>query len=394
MSAFKSSALIFRTQLLARSETFIRSQAEAMTKYRPFYVGWRRVDGLELPDEASWVANTGGFTGKWREARFRTLGPGVECLSRLQSLSPRLVHAHFGLDACAAMPLVKRLRLPLVVTFHGYDVTVNDQTMRQWRTGRHFLAHRAALANTGAIFIAVSQFIKKRLLELNFPESRIVVHYIGVDIRKFHPTANIPREPLVLFVGRLVEKKGCSFLLNAMSQVRSRVPGARLTIVGDGPERAALEREAREHFPLAQFLGSQPPEAVRSWMARASVFCVPSVTAKDGDSEGFGIVFVEAQACGTPAVSFSSGGIPEAIAHGDTGFLAQEHDIAGLAEYISLLLSNRDLWMRFSTAGRRRVETLFDLHKQTRLLEGFYDQLNQTPSQKGSKNSAPQFVSL
>ena len=393
MSAFKSSALIFRTQSLARSETFIRSQAEAMTKYRPFYVGWRRVDGLELPDEASWVAipavplanGAKQIPDAWPRSRM-----SLPASIALATSRPRA----FWADACAAMPLVKRLRLPLVVTFHGYDVTVNDQTMRQWRTGRHFLAHRAALANTGAIFIAVSQFIKKRLLELNFPESRIVVHYIGVDIRKFHPTANIPREPLVLFVGRLVEKKGCSFLLNAMSQVRSRVPGARLTIVGDGPERAALEREAREHFPLAQFLGSQPPEAVRSWMARASVFCVPSVTAKDGDSEGFGIVFVEAQACGTPAVSFSSGGIPEAIAHGDTGFLAQEHDIAGLAEYISLLLSNRDLWMRFSTAGRRRVETLFDLHKQTRLLEGFYDQLNQTPSQKGSKNSAPQFVSL
>ena len=132
--------------------------------------------------------------GRPCEAKFRAFGPGGKCISRLETLSPSFVHAHFGLDGCAAMPLAKRLGLPLVVTFHGYDVTVNEKTMLQWRTGRQFLTRRSELAKTGALFIAVSQFIKQRLLALDFPEERIVVHYIGVDTKKFS-VAEMARPP-------------------------------------------------------------------------------------------------------------------------------------------------------------------------------------------------------
>lgn len=389
-----TTALIFRTELLARSETFIRSQAEALRTYRPFYVGWRRVNGLEISTDASWAANEGGLAGRFREGSFRLFGPNRGCVSLLRTLSPGFVHAHFGLDACAAMLLAKRLGVPLVVTFHGYDVTVEDGTMRQWRTGRKFLAQRSELASTGALFIAVSEFIRRRLLELGFPEDRIVVHYIGVDTKKFSAPENNLREPVVLFVARLVEKKGCSFLLRAMVQVKGRFPSARLVVIGDGPERNSLEKQAFQILPDAEFLGPQPPEVVRSWMTRASVFCVPSVTANNGDTEGFGIVFAEAQACGTPVVSFSTGGIPEAVAHGETGFLALEFDWQMLAAYIFLLLSNRDLWMRFSTAGRLRVETLFDLHRQTALLEDLYDQVSSPcVSRSGLKKTEPSLVS-
>jgi len=366
--------LIFRTQLLERSETFIRAQAENLLRYDPHYVGWRhKTDGLAFPREKALVINTGGLAGKLREARFRLLGPGYESLRTLRALGPRLVHAHFGLDACEALSLARRLHLPLVTTFHGYDATMKDSTLRQWRTGRKFIRLRPHLQDRGSLFIAVSEFVRNRLLSMGFPPERTVVHYIGVDADKFSPSDPGIRQPAVLFVGRLVEKKGCSYLLRAMSEVQRVAPETRLVIIGDGPEKQNLHNLARKLGVRVEFLGAQPPDVVLSWMTLASVFCVPSVTANNGDSEGFGIVFAEAQACATPVVSFATGGIPEAVAHGKTGLLAPERDWQTLASSLLLLLRNNELRSRLGLAGRRRVVSQFNLRKQTALLEDLYD---------------------
>jgi glycosyltransferase involved in cell wall biosynthesis len=110
-------------------------------------------------------------------------------------------------------------------------------------------------------------------------------------------------------------------------------------------------------------------------MARASVFCVPSVIAGSGDAEGFGIVFIEAQAMGLPVVSTRSGGIPEAVKDGETGLLVSEHDPRALAEAILQLMQDGELWQRFSLAGRIRVLDNFNLFKQTSRLEYVFEQL-------------------
>ena len=127
-----------------------------------------------------------------------------------------------------------------------------------------------------------------------------------------------------------------------------------LVIIGDGPLRPRLEQTARElALRHVSFLSTQPAGLVRYWMNRARVFCVPSVTVDSGASEGFGMVFAEAQAMGLPVASFATGGIPEAVVHGETGLLARERDTAGLAHNIISLLSDRAMWERFSDAGRR-----------------------------------------
>jgi glycogen synthase len=110
-------------------------------------------------------------------------------------------------------------------------------------------------------------------------------------------------------------------------------------------------------------------------MARATVFCVPSVVATSGDAEGFGIVFIEAQAMGLPVVSTRSGGIPEAVEDGQTGLLVTEDDPQELAEAIIRLMQDERLWKRFSLAGRSRVLKHFDLTKQTQRLENIFDNL-------------------
>ena len=372
MAAQKPKALIFRTQLLPYSETFIRNQAESLRRFTPFYVGMRRIAGLELPTASTWVANEGGLKGLASEARFTYFGPGSACLRRLEAVRPRLIHAHFGPDGSEAVALKNALRIPLIVTYHGYDATLSDAALDATRQGRMYLRKRAKLLRQVSQFIAVSGFIKERMIAQGFPAEKILVHYIGVGFTAFHRSAASDPALRVLFTGRLTEKKGCLYLLKAMAGVQQKLPQAELIVIGDGPDRPALEEQARAMGVRCTFMGRQPPEVVKERMQKATLFCVPSITAANGDAEGFGIVFAEAQACGLPVVSFSSGGVPEAVAHGETGLLAPEKDWQTLAGHILLLLQNADLRQQFSHAGRLRVNRLFNLGKQTALLEDIY----------------------
>jgi glycosyltransferase involved in cell wall biosynthesis len=110
-------------------------------------------------------------------------------------------------------------------------------------------------------------------------------------------------------------------------------------------------------------------------MQKAKIFCVPSVTAKSGDSEGFGMVFAEAQAIGLPVISFASGGINEAVIHEKTGFLAQERDWVSLARYINILLDNESIRQKFVLAGRQHIEAKFNLKRNTVVLEEIYSKV-------------------
>ncbi len=372
------SALIFRIQLLPRSETFITTQAAALQQFSPFFLGWRRMPGQDLPAGQSWVANEGGTLGRLQELRYRALGPSRSLLQQLRAKNPRLVYAHFALDGFAAMPLARTLNIPLVTALHGYDVTMTDEAIGRTRLGRNYLAGRTDLQRRGALFLTCSEYVRQRALEVGYPSDRTLVHYMGMDVQRFHPEPEIPRQPVVLFVGRLVEKKGCAVLIRAMAAVQQQHSAAELVVIGDGPLRAAHEAEAARLGVRARFLGAQPPAVVVDWMARSRVFSVPSVVASTGDAEGFGIVFLEAQAMQLPVVSTRSGGIPEAVIHEQTGLLVEEQNPDQLATAISRLLADPDLWRRFSQAGRTRVTEHFDHHRQTARLEALFKSLPRT----------------
>jgi colanic acid/amylovoran biosynthesis glycosyltransferase len=367
--------VVFRIQLLAPSETFIVAQAAAMRRFSPFFVGWRRTAGIELPEDTSWTVDGGGLVGRLRELRFRYAGPTRAQVARLRARAPLLVYAHFAPDGYAAMQLAERLGVPLVTALHGYDVTMSDQSIAATRLGREYLHGRSGLQEQGALFLSCSAYVRRRGLEMGYPAERTIVHSIGVDVDRFKPPAPGRREKIVLFVGRLVEKKGCGSLLEAMAEVQQRSPAVELVVIGGGPLRAQYEARAAALPVRCRFLGTQSSSTVREWMARATVFCVPSVVAASGDTEGFGMVFIEAQAMGLPVVSTLSGGIPEAVKHGETGLLVTERDPIKLAAALLALLENDELWQRYSAAGRTRVVAQFNLLRQTERLEHVFAQL-------------------
>jgi colanic acid/amylovoran biosynthesis glycosyltransferase len=368
----KPKIIVYRDHLLPLSETFIRAQGEGLRHFQSFYLGMRSENGLELPADRTYVLNSRNAFGYCREymLKFGALPFALDKIVR--SVSPALVHAHFGRDASHILPLIRAKRLPFFVTFHGWDATANNETIGESPSGRRYLRRRNEIGATATRIIAVSQFIANSLVKQGLPKNKIVVHYIGVDTRTFTPDSTVERKNVVLFVARLVEKKGCEFLIRAMKEVQTAIPTAELVVIGDGPLRAQLTDMARKSLSNVSFLGTQPVSSVRTWMNRARVFCVPSIIARSGDAEGFGMVFLEAQALGTPVVSFTSGGVPEAVSHGTTGFLAPERDWRQLAKFIIELFRNGALWNRLSTAAKERVQQSFDLNHQCGLLEELY----------------------
>ena len=237
---------------------------------------------------------------------------------------------------------------------------------------------RCSAANT---IIAVSEFVRTRLVAAGADPRKVIVHYIGIDTGFFWaPTRSAAPPPSVLFLGRLHQKKGASDLLEALARLCSRGLAVPCTIAGDGPEEPTLRRLAHDLRLDVRFVGPVDPPTARDLLQATRVLCVPSMTASNGDAEGFGLVFAEAQACGVPVVSYRSGGVPEAVADEETGLLATERDVEGLEARLHALLTDDDRWLRMSACGRERTVTRFDLEQQTTKLERIYDDCRRSSS--------------
>ncbi|MBC8388142.1 MAG: glycosyltransferase [Actinobacteria bacterium] len=352
-----------------------------MQKFTPYYIGSRLLNKkLSLPDDRIYVINKTRKLSYINEYLFKRWGISPpNFIKNIKQVNPKIIHAHFGIGGALALPLCKELNIPLITTFHGYDITVKDEIARKSFLGhRMFLKRRKELSKKGSLFIAVSNFIKNKLYDKGFPSDKIVVHYIGIDTEYWKPSSNIIREPIILFVGRLVEKKGCKFLIKAMSLVGKKFDKVRLIIIGDGPQRKNLESLARKMLRNYDFLGEVRSEVVKYWMNQAQVFCVPSIEAQNGDSEAFGMVFAEAQVMGVPVVSHNHGGIPEVVINGKTGFLVKEKDYNAIAKNIYLLLTNNDLRNKMAKAGSIHIISNFDLKKQSDQLENIYQDIVKT----------------
>jgi len=377
--------LIFRADLLPPSETFIAAQARALRRFSRCFTGLRLEPcGLPLDPCETVVLTTGnGLADKLRRRLFMESGASApDFLRALERRRPVLLHAHFAVDAALALPLHKQLNLPLLVTLHGYDITSTPQALRHFAAGRVFLRRRSELIERARYFVCVSEHIRQQALERGFPEEKLRTLPIGVDLDFFRPDPLRSRsdDPLVLFIGRLVEKKGCSHLIRAMSFVQKRHPQAKLAIIGDGPlmeklhlqARAELSGNSGQHGSRYVFLGWQPPRVVRDLMYRASVLAAPSIVAQTGDSEGLPINLCEAQAIGLPIVAFRGPGVAEAIIENETALLTEPDRDAEMAQAICTVLDDPALAGSLAAAGRRRTEEHFSLAVQTARLEDLY----------------------
>jgi colanic acid/amylovoran biosynthesis glycosyltransferase len=367
--------LIFRELLLPPSETFVLAQAAALERYRPVFCGLTDVPhSLPVRRPIRLTRHDARFA-RYRMEAYRRLpwAPGFHQSAR--RAHPALIHSHFAIDAADALGMQSSLKLPMVVTLHGFDVSTSDEDLARNPGGRRLLSRRQRLWQTVSHFVCVSKAIREIALRAGYPEQKLIVRYIGIDCEKFAAAPAADREEnLILFVARLVEKKGCEYLIRAAAQLRARHREVRLVIIGDGPLRSELEQLVLSLRVPAEFLGVQGPDAVRGWMQRAQVLCNPSVTAANGDTEGLGMVFAEAQATGLPVVSTQHGGIPEVVRNGETGLLARERSVEELTSHLERMLVDRAFWDACSECAKRWIREQFDIRRCTAGLEEIYDE--------------------
>ncbi|MGE6442963.1 glycosyltransferase [Pseudomonas bubulae] len=372
--------IIYKFNILAYSETFIYEQTYNLRQWNGKLIGNNILtNGLNLEGISF---HTIGFKNKLLEKCMRRFNfllnrPPHGLIKELQQENADLIHIHFATEAVLAWPMLKELKLPIIVTLHGYDINV----YREWwekgnegRTMKNYPRNLLQIAQEDNIqFLAVSEAIKTRAIEYGIPESKLEVSYIGVDTQKFTPSAkSISERTQILFVGRLVEKKGCRYLLEAFESIQHDYPLSELVIVGDGPLENSLKNFAKDKNLRATFLGALSGEKVKALMDEARVFCLPSITAESGDAEGLGIVILEAQACGVPVITSARGGATEGIQHRVTGFAHEEKDVAGIKYALHALFSDDELANEFGIAARKFAVKHMDIKKCTERLEEIY----------------------
>jgi glycosyltransferase involved in cell wall biosynthesis len=366
---------MFREDFLPFSQTFVFEELRLLQRHRVDVFAWRRLNEALFPYEP---VHAGGVP-------FLLTGYSHAFHAQFQSQPYELIHAHFGTSGMYALPYAARYRLPLVVTFHGVDVTVLGSWAR-------FLPHRwpyawlaPRLLQRMTLGLCVSHEIRDRLRALGAPADRLVIHRLGIDLGQFTIGRRDPAKVEVVMVGRLVEKKGFEYGLQAFARVAKAHPNMGLTIIGDGARRRSLEQlaSALGIVDRVTFTGVLPSGEVSERLRRSDVLLAPSVTGRDGNREGSPMTVKEGSASQVVPVSTYHAGIPEIVEDGRTGFLVHERDVDGLADRLERLVRDSSLRVRMGRAAREKMEREFDNRVQVDELEKFYDRAvesgNMTP---------------
>ncbi len=276
------------------------------------------------------------------------------------------LHAHFATSATAAARIASQLSgIPFTFTAHAKDIyheSVDDSRFERK------LRDAAACVTVSDFNVA---FLRQRY---GAAPGNVVRNYNGVDLADFPCSSPVSREPIILAVGRLVEKKGFADLIDACALLCAR--GERFTcrVIGTGPLEPSLRRRMEGHgiAHCVTLAGPRPQAEVISEMQSGAVLAAPCVVGPDGDRDGLPTVMLEAMALGTPCVATPVTGIPEAILDGRTGLLVPEHDPPALALALSRLLHDSALRVRLADAARRRIEAEFDIHRNAASLRELF----------------------
>lgn len=186
----------------------------------------------------------------------------------------------------------------------------------------------------------------------------------GIDVAHFSPDTNsvrlrkelgLTQKAVIVSVGRLVHRKGQDRLIEALPQIRKLIPNVHLLLIGQGPYRATLEKIARKVGVMdsVTFIGRVPYEQLASYIQVGDLFAMPSRSRWAGlEVEGLGIVYLEASACGLPVIAGNSGGAPDAVVEGETGFVVDGTKIDSIADAVITLLKDPDRAKAMGAAGR------------------------------------------
>lgn len=351
------SILIYNTTFFEGSETFIYNQVEAFNQFNRVLIAhsFKNADRFELDKDVERILipkiplNIDDriihfYRRKVLGQNYRLCPKAENRLSKLLRSKPiDVIHTHFGPNAMAILPIAKKFKIPLIVSFHGYDAS---QLLRD----KNYTKGLKSLFDYSKYIIVCAHFMKEALLPWTSEAEKIKVIHYGVDLK------NIPNkaidlntiQPLrIIHAGRVVEKKGVLDLIRVFSQIikSSTQQDVYLDIIGDGGELLKAKELTKELKIdcFVHFYGALSHKELLRKVQTADIFVLNSRIDSNGDSEGFPNSILEAMALGVPVVSTSHAGIPEIIQHKQTGLLIGEKDNDALFQSLKRLLEDKSL---------------------------------------------------
>ena len=366
---------------LPQTQTWIYNQAKYLPEHINSYVVCGKTENLEqfaIPDIHTIPEKT--LLGRYNHSRFiaaerhaRFLWLCNQCLR----LKPNIIHSHFGTTGWNDIIVARLTKSKHIVTFYGYDVNMVPQNSL-WRLRYKLLFQSADL------FLCEGPHMAECIIALGCPRNKVKVHHLGVEVDTlpFKPRTWNPDEPLrILIAGSFKEKKGIPYALDAIGRLKNIV-NFEITIIGDiTAEERTIEEKNRILNAIdrnnlraqTKMLGFLPYSFLIEQAYKNHLFLSPSVTAKDGDTEGGAPVsIIEMIATGMPVVSSIHCDIPEVITHGLTGFLSMEKDSEELAKHIFWLIKYPEKWTDIIEAGYSKVKNEFNVKSQAENLGKLY----------------------
>ena len=330
------------------------------------------LDGVQVrrfryaPDRFQTLVNDGGMVTNLKRNPWKwALLPGflvaqfLAVWRQVRRVRPHVVHAHWLVPQgliLALLCVVDRSAPPFIVTSHGADLYALRG--RPWIWMKRFVGRRAAA------LAVVSSGMRDELSTQRVDCSEVIVEPMGVDLQGlFSPDAQVQRSRHeLLFVGRLVEKKGLKFLIDALPAILEKEPLAHLTIAGFGPQREELETQAfkRGVSEHVSFLGAVSQSDLPRLYRRAAIFVAPFVQAKGGDQEGLGLVMIEAMGCGCPVIAGGLPAIRDVIPNQNVGRIVPPASVEPLVSAVCELLGDEAARDRIAINARSWAMERFD----------------------------------
>ncbi len=300
-----------------------------------------------------------------------------------------VIFCHFGDNGLKAI-LLKELGVikgKIVITFHGYDLSLYLKM--------HGKDVYTRLLDRADLLQPISQYWQQKLVSLGCDKDKIMVHHMGIDCQKFKEIARLAHSKIRLIsVARLVEKKGLQYSIRAVAQLIPRYPNLEYQIIGDGILKTDLQQliERLNVSENIKLLGWKTQQQVSNIMNEADILLAPSVTSQDGDCEGIPMCLMESMAQSLPVISTYHSGIPELIEDGVSGYLLLEKEINDLADKIEQLIINPELRRKMGQAGRRKIETEYNIELLNNCLAQTLQQLISTSTDRHAKSDRGKYI--
>lgn len=376
----KNKVALFSTNFLEFSQAFVYEELINHTKYEADVFAKERKNIEIFPyDNVHYLSPAQGICSKISGLIYSATTYSGKFYKILKEGGYSVIHAQFGPGSIYALYYAKKLNIPLIVTFGGYDVPLL-QTRRRFHPAyfRYWLFYKKMLRQAD-LFLPVSQDLANKLIDLGAPHEKVKVFHRGIVIPEYKgKEPKKDNDPVkILMAGRFVEKKGFEFGIEAVSKAVRQNKNIILTIIGSGPLRSRYESIIK-HLGVeknVKIINNLPQSEIFKMMDDSDIIMVPSVVARNGDTEGITNILKEGCARGLPAVITHHGGNIEIVEDGKTGFIVPERDANALYEKLMILTGDFKLLREMGDAAAAKISKELDIKHTNEILESHYDEV-------------------